>query len=78
MLFLSMFGFYSPVSGNDIERHGDLGMAWQNIMDGPFRVLEGLDEVEFEKVRIDTSNLYFTGVRTNSAMIYDVNSVSFY
>ncbi len=53
-------------------------MAWQNIMDGPFRVLEGLDEVEFEKVRIDTSNLYFTGVRTNSAMIYDVNSVSFY
>ena len=76
--FLAMFGFYSPVSGNDIERHGDLRMAWQNIMNGPFRVLEGLNEAEFERVRIDTSNLYFSGVRTNSAMLYDVNSVSFY
>ncbi len=76
--FLSMFGFYSPISGNDISRHGNLGSAYQDLMSGPFSVLEGLDKENFGKVRIDTSNLYFNNVRANSAMQYDVNSIAFY
>ncbi|MBO5055796.1 MAG: YfhO family protein [Lachnospiraceae bacterium] len=74
-IFLSMFGFYSPLSGNDINRHGNIGSAWQDITSGPLSVLE---TGEYENFRIDTSNLYFSGVRANSAMLYDVNSVPFY
>lgn len=74
-IFLSMFSFYSPLSGNDIDRHGNTGSAWQDITSGPFSVLE---TGEYENFRIDTSNLYFSGVRANSAMLYDVNSTSLY
>ena len=77
-IFLSMFGFYSPLSGDDIKMHGDMGAAWENITSGPLSVLDASDTNEYENVRIDTSNLYFFGVRANSAMLYDVNSVSFY
>ena len=77
-IFLGMFSFYSPLSGNDIKMHGDMGAAWENITSGPFSVLDDSDINEYENVRIDTSNLYFSGVRANSAMLYDVNSVAFY
>ncbi|GFI69940.1 hypothetical protein IMSAG249_01765 [Lachnospiraceae bacterium] len=76
--FFSMFGFYAPVSGNDISRHGSLGSAYQDLMGGPLCVLEGLDRERFKNVRIDTSNLYFNDVRANSAIQYDINSISFY
>ena len=77
-IFLSMFSFYSPLSGNDISKHGEAASAYADIMSGPLRVLEGVDRKKFDKVRVDTSNLGFGGVRTNSAMLYDINSVSFY
>lgn len=77
-IFLSMFSFYSPLSGDDMDQHGNAGSAYSDIMSGPFSVLEGLNKEQFENVRIDTSNLYFSGVRANSAMLYDVNSISFY
>lgn len=77
-VFLSMFSFYSPYSGNDIERHGNLGSAYTDLMSGPLSALEGLENEELARVRVDTSNLGFSGVRANSAMLYDVNSISAY
>lgn len=77
-IFLNAFGFYSPLSGDYLQYHGNLGSAWQDIGSGPFSALDGVEEDVFENVRIDTSNLYFRDVRANSAMLYDVNSASFY
>lgn len=78
-IFLNAFGFNTPFSGDYLRNHGNFASAWQDIKSGPFSVLEGMeDNSRFDKVRIDTSNLYFTGVRANSAMLQDVNSVSFY
>lgn len=77
-IFLNAFGFYTPFSGNYLQYHGKLGAAWEDICRGPFGILDGLDGDNYEDVRIDTSNLYFRGVRANSAMLFDVNSVSFY
>lgn len=77
-VFLSMFSFYSPYGGNDIGKHGDLGQAWDDLNDSPFIVTREMKANELEGVRIDTSDLYVNGVRTNSALQYDVNSVSFY
>lgn len=74
-IFLSMFSFYSPLSGNDINRHGNIGSAWQDVTSGPLSVLE---TGEYENFRIDISNLYFSDIRANSAMLYDVNSASLY
>lgn len=76
--FLSMFTFYSPTSGNDISRHGNLGSAYEDLMSGPLNVLENLNRENFKNVRIDTSNLNFSNVRANSAIQYDINSISFY
>lgn len=77
-IFLNAFGFYTPFSGNYLQHFGKFGTAWQDMHSGPFSVLEGIEDHDFEEVRIDTSNLYFWGVRANSAMLYDINSVSFY
>lgn len=62
-----MFGFYSPFSGNFLCNYDKLPSAWENIRSGPFSVLDGMQE-DFSKVRIDTSNLYSSGVRANSAI----------
>lgn len=75
-IFLSMFSFYSPLSGNYVNEHGDFGNAFADLTGGPLSISGGAEDLE--KVRIDTSNLYFGGVRANSAMIHDVNSVAFY
>lgn len=77
-IFLNAFGFYSPLSGNYLQYEGKFASAWQDIGSGPFSVLEGTEVEALEGVRTDTSNLYFRDVRANSAMLYDVNSVSFY
>lgn len=77
-IFLSMFSFYSPYSGNDIERHGKIGSTYTDLMSGPLSALEGLEDEDLDRVRVDTSNLNFSGVRANSAMLYDVNSTSAY
>ena len=77
-IFLNAFGFYSPLSGNYLQYAGDFASALQDIRSGPFSALEGMEEEYYKNVRIDTSNLYFRDVRANSAMLYDVNSASFY
>lgn len=77
-IFLSMFGFYSPLSGDYLKDCGSWGRAWQDMADGPLSALERLDQGEWENVRVDTSNLSMAGVRANSAMLWDVNSISFY
>lgn len=77
-IFLSMFSLYSPLSGDYLKDCGSWGHAWQDMTDGPLGVLEGLDRGERENVRVDTSNLSMAGVRANSAMLWDINSISFY
>lgn len=78
-IFLSNFGFYSPLSGDNLQYYGSLASAWQEICEGPFSVLEGMGEEAYKKnVRIDTSNLSFGDLKINSAMLYDVNSTSCY
>lgn len=77
-IFFNAFGFYSPHSGDYLKYHGNFGEAWQDINSGPLSVLEGMENHKLKDVRIDTSNLYFGGVRANAAMIYNVNSTSFY
>lgn len=76
-LFLNAFSFYSPYSGNDIAKHEDFGTAYTNRMNGFFEIFDeqGIDTSE---TRIDTTNMGFAGVKANSAMLYDVNSTSFY
>lgn len=77
-IFLSNFGFYSPLSGDNLQYYGDFASVWQDMCSGPFGVLERMENDELQNVRIDTSNLGFNDVRINSAMLYDVNSTSFY
>lgn len=76
-LFLNMFGFYSPYAGNDIENHGKAGMAYQDRMDGFYRLLDerGIDT---DDVRTDTVHLGFDGAQVNAAMLYGRNGTSFY
>lgn len=77
-IFLSNYGFYSPLSGDNLQHYGNFASAWQNMQNGPLSVLEGMEDDGLDRVRIDTSNLGFADVRVNSAMLYDVNSTSFY
>lgn len=77
-IFLSMYSYYSPLSGDYLRECGDWGHAWQDISDGPLGALEGMDEEKIEGVRVDTANMSLADVRVNSAMLKRVNSIPFY
>lgn len=77
-MFLSMYSYYSPSAGDYLRECGDWGHAWQDILDGPLCVFEGMDEEKTEGVRVDTANMSMADVRINSAMLKGVNSIPFY
>ena len=77
-VFLSMYSLYSPMSGNYLKNCGDWGEAWQDISGGPLCALEGMEEEKWKNVRVDTSHMSLADVRVNSAMLKEINSVSFY
>lgn len=77
-MFLSMYSFYSPLSGDYLKECGDWGHAWQDVSDGPLCALKGMDEEKWKGVRVDTANMSLADVRVNSAMLRGVNSVPFY
>lgn len=78
-IFLSNFGFYSPLSGNNLQYYGKFPSAWQDICSAPFSVLKGNGDEELKKnMRIDTSNVPFADLKINSAMLYDVNGTQCY
>lgn len=78
-IFLSMYGFYSPLSGNYIKDCGSWGQAWEDISGGALSAMEGLNPEEYERARVDSvSNMSLADVRANSAMLMGVNSIAFY
>lgn len=75
-LFLNMFGYYSPYSGNNIKNHEECGTAWEQIHHSPAGIVADLPDAR--EVRFDTAQLGFEKVKPNSAMQYDVNGTAFY
>lgn len=74
--FLNMFGFYAPLSGDDVANHETAGTAWQQLLQSPASAVAALPDIG--TVRFDTADFGFAGVRPNAAMQYDVNGTAFY
>lgn len=78
-IFLSMYSYYSPFSGNYIRNSGGWGHAWEDISAGALGVMAGMDPEEYDQGRVDcVSGMSLADVRANSAMLKGINSIAFY
>lgn len=75
-LSLNAYSFYSPLQGNDIEKHREPGEAYTKRHNEYYALLNSSEDTS--QFRVDTVNLGFDGVGMNSAMLKDVNGTSFY
>lgn len=75
-LSLNAYSFYSPLQGNDIEKHREPGEAYTKRHNEFYTLLNSSEDTS--QFRVDTVNLGFDGVGMNSAMLNGVNGTSFY
>lgn len=75
-LSLNAYSFYSPLQGNDIEKHQESGEAYTKRHNEFYTLLNSSEDTS--QFRVDTVNLGFDGVGMNSAMLNGVNGTSFY
>lgn len=75
-LFLNAFSFYSPYGGNDVEKHGEFGQAYEDRMNNVYPLLDKMN-IDSSGIRIDTVHM---GGRAgvNGAMLHERNGTSFY
>lgn len=75
-LSLNAYSFYSPLQGNDIEKHREPGEAYTKRHSEFYTLLDSCEDTS--QFRVDTVNLGFDGVGMNSAMLNGVNGTAFY